>query len=219
MSRSRLHYRPFGRTRVRDGGGCRLDEGPVVERGVLTTAGPVWDAVVRRAEVIGRLAAKPSVGLAAADLAAAELGVSRRQPRSGRSPRARAATRPGRCTRPAATLRRSPEWCNRSRSTTPVDVIVVDERHRLPIGRPDVTAAIDVPLRGGPGGDAGGAVRDLGRVVLGGRGWSGSPGPSCRRSPGWCRWRSSGRSCRQAGTGTSRSRVTTATSWPVTQPV
>lgn len=27
---------------------------------------------------------------------------------------------------------------------TPVDVIVVDERHRLPIGRPYVTAAIDV---------------------------------------------------------------------------
>ncbi|WP_197540202.1 Mu transposase C-terminal domain-containing protein [Saccharothrix espanaensis] len=30
---------------------------------------------------------------------------------------------------------------------TPVDVIVVDERHRLPIGRPCVTAAIDVASR------------------------------------------------------------------------
>lgn len=27
---------------------------------------------------------------------------------------------------------------------TPVDLIVVDERHRLPIGRPYLTAAIDV---------------------------------------------------------------------------
>ena len=30
---------------------------------------------------------------------------------------------------------------------TPVDVIVVDERHRLPVGRPYVTAAIDVASR------------------------------------------------------------------------
>ena len=30
---------------------------------------------------------------------------------------------------------------------TPVDVIVVDERHRLPIGRPYVTVAIDVASR------------------------------------------------------------------------
>src|SRR3546814_6016134 len=30
---------------------------------------------------------------------------------------------------------------------TPADVIVVDERHRLPIGRPYVTAAIDVASR------------------------------------------------------------------------
>ena len=51
----------------------------VVERGVLTAPGPVWDAAVRRAEVIERLAAKPMVGLDAADQAAAELGVSRRQ--------------------------------------------------------------------------------------------------------------------------------------------
>jgi putative transposase len=56
-----------------------LAEGPVVERGVLTAPAPVWDAASRRAEVIGRLAAKPTVGLAAADEAAVELGVSRRQ--------------------------------------------------------------------------------------------------------------------------------------------
>ena len=30
---------------------------------------------------------------------------------------------------------------------TPVDVIVVDERHRLPVGRPYVTVAIDVASR------------------------------------------------------------------------
>lgn len=34
---------------------------------------------------------------------------------------------------------------------TPVDVIVVDERHRLPIGRPYLTAAIDVASRCVPG--------------------------------------------------------------------
>jgi hypothetical protein len=56
-----------------------LVEEAVVERGVLIAPGPVWDAAVRRAEVIGRLAAKPTVGLAAADEAADELGISRRQ--------------------------------------------------------------------------------------------------------------------------------------------
>jgi len=49
-------------------------EEPVVERGVLTAPGPVWDAAVRRAEVIGRLADKSTVGLAAVDEAADELG-------------------------------------------------------------------------------------------------------------------------------------------------
>lgn len=52
---------------------------PVAECGVLTAPGPVWDAAVRRAEVIGRLAEQPTVGLAAVDQAADELGVSRRQ--------------------------------------------------------------------------------------------------------------------------------------------
>jgi len=56
-----------------------LAEQPVVERGVLAAPGPMWDAAVRRAEVIGGLAAKDTVGLSAADEAAAELEVSRRQ--------------------------------------------------------------------------------------------------------------------------------------------
>jgi putative transposase len=59
--------------------GRRLAEGPLVERGVLTAPGEAWDAAVRRAEVIGQLAQRRTVGLAAADQAAAELGVSRRQ--------------------------------------------------------------------------------------------------------------------------------------------
>jgi putative transposase len=57
----------------------RMADGPVAERGVLTAPAEVWDAAVRRAEVIGRLAAMPTVGLETADQAAAELGVSRRQ--------------------------------------------------------------------------------------------------------------------------------------------
>ena len=52
---------------------------PVVERGVLTAPGLVWDAGVRAADVIGRLAGQPTVGLARADEAAAELWISRRQ--------------------------------------------------------------------------------------------------------------------------------------------
>lgn len=54
-------------------------KGPVVERGVLMAAAQVWDAAVRWAGVTGRLAEKGTVGLAAVDVAAAELGVSRRQ--------------------------------------------------------------------------------------------------------------------------------------------
>jgi len=54
-------------------------EEPVVERGVLTAPAEVWDVAVRRSEVIGRLAAMSAVGLEAAERAAAELGVSRRQ--------------------------------------------------------------------------------------------------------------------------------------------
>ncbi|WP_188190346.1 DNA-binding domain-containing protein [Nonomuraea sp. SYSU D8015] len=51
----------------------------IVERGVLTAPDETWGVAVRRAEVIGRLAAGPQAGLAAADAAAAELGLSRRQ--------------------------------------------------------------------------------------------------------------------------------------------
>lgn len=51
----------------------------VLERGLLTVPGEVWQLAVRRAEVIGPLAAAPSVGAFAADAAAAQLGVSRRQ--------------------------------------------------------------------------------------------------------------------------------------------
>jgi hypothetical protein len=56
-----------------------MDDEPamVAERGLLATSDEVWNLAVRRAEVIGRLA-RSSVGLEAADAAAAELGVSRR---------------------------------------------------------------------------------------------------------------------------------------------
>lgn len=53
--------------------------GLVLERGLLTVPDEVWRLAVRRAEVIGRLAAAPSVGAGAVDAAAALLGVSGRQ--------------------------------------------------------------------------------------------------------------------------------------------
>ncbi len=210
-------------------------DGPVVERGVLTAPAQAWDVAVRQAGVIGRLAEKGTVGLEAADKAADELGVSRRQVyvlvgrwragegvvsdllpgRSsggrggGRLPaeveaivrevlRSRYLTRQRRTV--AAVHREIARQCRvrglraPSRGTvlrriaqldpvrsvtaregsdaaralrpaggvppevtglleqvqvdhTPVDVIVVDERHRLPIGRPYLTAAIDVCSR------------------------------------------------------------------------
>jgi putative transposase len=212
-----------------------LVEETVVERGVLTAPGPVWDAATRQAKVIGRLAAKSTVGLAAADEAATELGVSRRQVYvlvrrwragervvsdllpgrssggrgAGRLPdeveaivrevvRSRYLTRQRRSV--AAVCREISRQCRvrglrvpsrgtvlrriaqldpvkttsaregadvaRSRRSaggvppevtglleqvqvdhTPVDVIVVDERHRLPICRPYITAAICVCSR------------------------------------------------------------------------
>ncbi|GAA4976436.1 putative transposase [Nonomuraea thailandensis] len=214
-----------------------MDDGraQIIERGVLTAPDETWDMAVRRTEVIGRLAAGPRVGLAAADAAADELGISRRQVyvllgrwragegvvsdllpgrssggrRLGRVPaavetvmaeviRSRYLTRqrrsvagvyrevvrrcrtgglpvPARSTLArriealdpvaAATAREGVEGARRLRSAggdppsiegllqqvqidhTPVDVEVVDERHRLPIGRPYVTAAIDVASR------------------------------------------------------------------------
>ncbi|TMR17461.1 DDE-type integrase/transposase/recombinase [Nonomuraea turkmeniaca] len=207
----------------------------IIERGVLTAPDEAWDVAVRQAEVIGRLAAGPRVGLAAADAAAAELGVSRRQvyvllgrwragegvvsdllPRRssggrgrGRLPaaveavlreviesrylkrqrrsvaavhrevvrrcRAGGLPVPARNTlaqriealdpATAAAAREGADGVRRLRSAggdppkiegllqqvqidhTPVDLEVVDERHRLSIGRPYVTAAIDVASR------------------------------------------------------------------------
>ncbi len=51
---------------------------PVAERGLLLVSDEVWELAGRRAAVIGRLAVMDAVGLAAANVAAAELGVSRR---------------------------------------------------------------------------------------------------------------------------------------------
>lgn len=207
----------------------------VVERGVLTAAAVTWEETVRQAEVIRRLAGRVTVGLAAADAAAAELGISRRQVyalvtrwRAGegvvsdllpgsssggrggarldcevevivrevlqkryltrqrrsvaaivreitRACRVQGLPAPSRGTvlrriaqldpvrsvtaregRDAARVLRSaggtpPEITGLLEQVqidhTPADVIVVDERHRLPIGRPYVTAAIDVASR------------------------------------------------------------------------
>jgi putative transposase len=210
-------------------------DGPVLERGVLTAPAQTWDAAARRAEVIKQLASQATVGLDAADAAAAELGISRRQVyalvkrwRAGEgvvsdllpgqssggrggarltdeveaivrdvlqkryltrqrrtvSAIAREITRecrvrgfpvPSRGTVlrriaqldpvSATTARDGADAARPLRSAggtppeitglleqvqvdhTPVDVIVVDERHRLPIGRPYLTAAIDVSSR------------------------------------------------------------------------
>jgi putative transposase len=46
------------------------DEPAPVERGLVTAPAETWDVAVRRAEVIGQLAAKPTVGWEAADMAA-----------------------------------------------------------------------------------------------------------------------------------------------------
>ena len=58
-----------------------MDDEPVMlaERGLLAVPEKVWSLAVRRAEVIGRLARSDVVGWEAADAAAAELRVSRRQ--------------------------------------------------------------------------------------------------------------------------------------------
>lgn len=45
----------------------------------VTAGAETWELAVRRAAVIGPLAEKGTVGLAAADAVAAELGISRRQ--------------------------------------------------------------------------------------------------------------------------------------------
>jgi putative transposase len=211
------------------------DDPVVAERGVLTAPAEAWGLAVRRAEVIRELAAQRVVGLGAADAAASQLGVSRRQlyvlvgrwragegvasdllpgtsgggRGGGRLPeevetvlrevlRSRYLTRqrrtvaavhreitrecrvrglraPSRGTvlrriarldpvktvtaregRDAARSRRSaggtpPEiiWLLEQVQAdhTPVDMIVVDEQHRLPVGRPYLTIAIDVCSR------------------------------------------------------------------------
>lgn len=56
-----------------------VDEARVSERGLLTVPDAVWTLAVRRAEVIGPLAAAGTAGEEAVDAAAAQLGVSRRQ--------------------------------------------------------------------------------------------------------------------------------------------
>lgn len=211
------------------------DDQAVAERGVLTAPAGTWDLAVRRADAIRELAAQPVMGVAAADAAAAELGVSRRQVyllvsrwRSGeglvsdllpgtssggrgggrlpddveavvrevlrtryltrqrrtvvsvcreitRECRARGLRVPSRGTvlrriamldpvktvtaregSDAARARKSaggtpPEITGLLEQVqadhTPVDVIVVDGKHRLPVGRPYVTVAIDVASR------------------------------------------------------------------------
>jgi putative transposase len=212
------------------------DEPAVVpDRGVLRVPDEVWARAVRRAEVIGRLAQGAVVGHEAADAAAAELEVSRRQvyvllarwrtgegvvsdllPRrsdGGRGRehlpveveavlrdvvRTRYLTRQRRSVAAvhreikriclgrglpvpsrgalvrriakldpvaAVTARQGADAARALRSAggsapvvhrllervqidhTVVDVMVVDERHRLPIGRPYVTGAIDVRSR------------------------------------------------------------------------
>jgi putative transposase len=55
------------------------ESGVIHERGLLAVSDAVWARAVRRAAVIGRLAESAVVGHEAADVAAAELGVSRRQ--------------------------------------------------------------------------------------------------------------------------------------------
>ena len=211
------------------------DDPVVAERGVLTAPAQAWDLAARQTEVIRQLAGQRVVGLAAADTAAIELGVSRRQVYvlvrrwrageglvsdllpgtssggrgGGRLPddveavvreilRTRYLTRQRRTV--ASICREITRECRTrglrvpSRGTilcriaqldpvkvtsvregrdaartlkpaggvppeitglleqvqadhTPVDVIVVDERHRLPAGRPYLTVAIDVASR------------------------------------------------------------------------
>jgi putative transposase len=215
------------------------DDSAVVERGVLTSDAARWALAVQRAGVIGRLAQRDRVRVAAADEAAAKLGVSRRQvyelvkrwragagltsdllpgkssggrggerladeveavvrnvlrtryltrqrrsvasicreitreckSRGLRSPsRGAVQRRIAKLDPVKATAAREGRDQARARQSaggvpppvagvlervqidhTSADVIVVDERHRLPIGRPHVTAAIDEASRCVPG--------------------------------------------------------------------
>lgn len=65
---------------MHDGGDVRAADEPVVaERGVLTAPGEGWSLAARRAEMIRELVGQRVFGSEAADAAAAEFGVSRRQ--------------------------------------------------------------------------------------------------------------------------------------------
>jgi putative transposase len=55
------------------------DPGRIVARGQLTMSDAAWEQARSRASVIGLLAARGTTGIAAADRAATELGISRRQ--------------------------------------------------------------------------------------------------------------------------------------------
>jgi putative transposase len=224
------------RTRLHDGGGFKVaDDLAVAERGVLTVPAEAWNLAARQAEVIRHLGARRVVGIDAADAAAVELGVSRRQVYvlvrrwrageglvsdllpgtssggrgGGRLPdeveavvrdvlrtryltrqrrpvasvcreimrecKARSLRVPSRGTVLRRIARLDPVRTTSAREGrdaaralksaggvppeitglleqvqadhTPVDVIVVDERYRLPAGRPYVTVAIDVASR------------------------------------------------------------------------
>jgi putative transposase len=56
-----------------------VDPVRIVARGQLTMSDSSWERARRRASVIASLAARGTTGIAAADRAAMELGVSRRQ--------------------------------------------------------------------------------------------------------------------------------------------
>ncbi|WP_290336910.1 helix-turn-helix domain-containing protein, partial [Pseudomonas aeruginosa] len=55
------------------------DTAPITEHGVATLPEQAWERARRRAEIIGPLAQSETVGHEAADAAAQELGLSRRQ--------------------------------------------------------------------------------------------------------------------------------------------
>src|SRR6516165_3645118 len=55
------------------------DEAPVAELGVVSLSDEAWEEARRRAAVIGPLAAKRSISHQAADAAAGQLGLGRRQ--------------------------------------------------------------------------------------------------------------------------------------------
>lgn len=76
-----VHYRRFGAVFVCTTVEACVDEQALVvaERGLLSVSDSAWELAVSRAEVIGPLAAVPTVGAVAADAAAGVLGVSRRQ--------------------------------------------------------------------------------------------------------------------------------------------